>query len=125
MAQYDSDRTRHMNFVRTEVINTDIGSEKKKIVLNNDKYGEDKILRLYKSNITQWESAVLPQKREYFSQYSNQTYGWKTTKSVSISDKCQDFASATRLTQVSIQTRTGVKRPRSEADHSLAYSAEG
>lgn len=42
MAQYGSDRTRHMNFARTEVINTDIGSKKKKI-LNNDKYGEDKI----------------------------------------------------------------------------------
>jgi hypothetical protein len=41
MAQYDSDRTRHMYFVRTEVTNTDIGSERK--ILNNDKYGEDKI----------------------------------------------------------------------------------
>lgn len=30
MVQYDSNRTRHMNFVRTEVINTDIGSERKK-----------------------------------------------------------------------------------------------
>jgi len=33
MAQNDSDRTRHMNFVQTEVINTDIRSEKKKFLI--------------------------------------------------------------------------------------------